>query len=293
MDNSMKIFKKMIYNFLTILIFLFIFKNTVYSEQNGQYPLWEFGLFNAAARLPHYRGSNEYKWYVLPLPYIIYRGDIIRANREGVRGIFYGSEYIETSISLYGNPPVSSDNKAREGMSDLDAIFEIGPAIKWYVFGRHPMDSFYLRFALRAANSIDFDHGVDISYQGLRSSLHLFYFNRSSFQKYGISYGLNTGIDFSNSRLHSYFYDVKQEEVRPGRPYFKSDSGYSGFSLAGALQKKLTHNLSLGFYLRWDNISSAVYKDSPLVNKENNYIIGTALIWKITESKKQVSFDDQ
>ncbi len=289
----MKTLKKIITKFLTILIFLIIFNGTVFSEQNGQYPLWEFGLFNAAARLPHYRGSDEYKWYVLPLPYIIYRGDIIRADRESIRGIFYDSDYFETNISMNGNPPVSSDNKAREGMSGLDAIFEVGPAIKWFVFGRHPMDSLYLRLALRAAYSLGFYNGMNISYQGLRSGLNLIYFNQSSFEKFGLSYGLNAGIDFSNSQLHSYFYDVPREDVRPGRPYYKSGSGYSGFSLAGTLQKKLTDNLSLGFYSRWDNISGAVYDDSPLVKRDNNFIFGTALIWKFAESKKMVSFDDQ
>lgn len=289
----MKTLKKIIYKLLTILIFLMIFNGVVFSEEDIQYPLWEFGLFNAAARLPHYRGSDEYKWYVVPLPYIIYRGDIIRADRESIRGIFYDSDYFETNISLYGNPPVSSDNKAREGMSGLDAIFEVGPAIKWYMLGRHPMDSLYLRLALRAAYSLGFDHGMNISYQGLRSGLNLIYFNQSSFEKYDLSYGLNAGIDFSNSQLNSYFYDVPREDVRPGRPHYKSDTGYSGFSLAGTLQKKLTDNLSLGFYSRWDNISGAVYDDSPLVKRDNNFIVGTALIWKIAESKKMVSFDDQ
>lgn len=289
----MKLLKKTIYKILTILIFLTIFNGVVFSEQTVQRPLWEFGLFNAAARIPHFRGSDEYEWYFLPLPYVIYRGDIIRANREGIRGIFYDSEHIETSISLYGNPPVSSDNKAREGMPGLDAIFEVGPAIKWYIWGRHPVDFLYLRLALRAAYSLNFDHGIDISYQGLRSGLNLIYFNQSSLEKYGLSYGLNTGIDFSNSKLHSYFYDVRQEHVRPNRPFYKSGSGYSGFSMAGALQKKLTDKLSLGFYSRWDNVSGAVYEDSPLVTSNNNFIFGTALIWKIAESKKQVSFDDQ
>ena len=289
----MKTLKKVTFNLLTILILIIIFNRVVFSEEKVQYPLWEFGLFNAAARLPHYRGSDEYKWYVLPLPYIIYRGDIIRANREGIRGIFYDSEHIETSISLFGNPPVSSDNDAREGMPGLDGIFEVGPAIKWYFMGRDPMDSLYLRLALRAAYSINFDHGMNISYQGLRSGLNLIYFNQSTFEKHELSYGLNAGIDFADSRFHSYFYDVDREYVRPERPYYKSSSGYSGFSLAGTLQKKLTHNLSLGFYSRWDNISGAVYDDSPLVKRDNNFIVGTALIWKIAESKKMVSFDDQ
>ncbi len=287
------IFKKILFLFFTTPVYLFILNGTVFSQETVQKPLWELGLFNAAARIPHYRGSDEYKWYVLPLPYIIYRGDFIRANRDGVRGIFYESEFIETSISLYGNPPVSSDNEAREGMSGLDAIFEVGPAIKWYMLGRHPMDSFYLRLAFRAAYSINFDHGFNTSYQGIRSGLNLIYSNQSHFEKYGLSYGLNAGVDFSNSRFHSYFYNVDHEDVRPARPRYKSGSGYSGFSLAGILQKRLTDTLSLGFYSRWDNISGAVYDDSPLVKRDNNLTIGAALIWKLAESKRMVTFDDQ
>ncbi len=51
-------------------------------------PLWEVGLFNFAADLPHYPGSNETRVYAFPTPFVTYRGKYLRASREGVRGIF-------------------------------------------------------------------------------------------------------------------------------------------------------------------------------------------------------------
>ena len=58
-------------------------------------PLWEIGLFQGAIYMPHYRGSDEYKLWVMPLPYAIYRGKFFQLDREGVRGIFYSSKYLE------------------------------------------------------------------------------------------------------------------------------------------------------------------------------------------------------
>jgi outer membrane protein len=42
-----------------------------------------------AAQLPHYRASDEYTTYAFPLPYFVYRGEKIKANRDGIRGIFW------------------------------------------------------------------------------------------------------------------------------------------------------------------------------------------------------------
>ena len=88
--------------------------------------LWEFGIFGATARIPHYRGSDEHKIYALPLPYFLYRGKIIQMERDGIRGVFFKHPNLEVDISLFGNPPVEGDNDARIGMpecADLDPIY--------------------------------------------------------------------------------------------------------------------------------------------------------------------------
>ena len=277
---------------LLLLAFLIILSDVCFgqSSEEGR-PLWEFGFAGVSARLPHYRGSDEYRWYILPLPYLIYRGEFIQSDREGVKGVFYQSKYLETNISLFGNPPVEGDNEARKGMSDLDALFEIGPAVKWFLLGRDPLDMFYLQVALRSAFSIGFDNGLDPAYQGMHGVANIIYRNESLFRSHGLIFSFKFGMDFQNRKLNSYFYDIPVEDARPDRPFYESDGGYAGLSLSASLRKELTKNLFLGFYSRWENISAAAFEDSSLVGTKNNYVVGTALIWKFAESKKRVKLN--
>src|SRR5919108_4076162 len=93
-------------------------------------PQWEIGAGAAAVTLPDYRGSDESRGYLLPVPYVIYRGERLRVDRQGVRGIFFESDRVELNLSLNATPPVDSeDNRAREGMPELDPTFEIGPRL--------------------------------------------------------------------------------------------------------------------------------------------------------------------
>jgi MipA family protein len=252
-------------------------------------PLWEVGLFNIAARLPLYRGSGSDRWYVFPLPYLIYRGDIIQANREGVKGIFYKKGHIETNVSLYGNPPVETDDDTRDDMPDLDAIAEIGPSARWHFLEQGMPDTFYAEAALRAAQSLGWDKGLDIEYQGLHGVLRLCYYNVTRFRDQGLSFGGTVGIDWADDRLNGYFYDVDPKYERPGREAFHAGAGYAGFSLSASGQKRLTDSLWLGVFSRWENVTGTVYEKSPLVEKENNLSLGCALIWQIAVSDRTAS----
>ncbi len=255
-------------------------------------PLWEIGGIGAGVYMPHYRGSDEYIWWALPMPYIIYRGEIIRATREGVRGIFFNSADFESSISVFGNPPVPDDNEARQGMPELDALFEIGPSLKWFVFGRHPVKKLYLTGALRAASSINFDSGVNFEYQGFNGEFNLIYHDRRFYKSCGFKYFLKAGLNMADHKLNSYFYDVPAMYVTPERSAFQSNGGYAGFSLAASIQQDITENIAIGFYSRWDNLNGAVYDSSPLVKEHNNLVAGFALVWKITHSKHTVESDE-
>jgi outer membrane scaffolding protein for murein synthesis (MipA/OmpV family) len=255
-------------------------------------PLWELGLSAATARLPHYRGSDEYTWWTLPIPYFVYRGEIFKATRDGLRGILFDSDYFEASVSLSGNPPVDNDNKARENMPDLDAIFEVGPSLKLFFWERHQVNKLYLKGSFRAASSVNFDDGLNLAYQGLNSGIDLVYRNRQFYERYGSQFRLTTGVNFANRERNSYFYDVDKEFVTEDRSFFSSDAGYASFSLSVAISQVITKDISIGFYSRWDNLDGAVYEDSPLVREKNNFIIGSVLIWTIGRSNTMVKSDD-
>lgn len=255
-------------------------------------PLWEVGLFNFVAELPHYPGSDESEVYAFPAPFVIYRGKYLRATREGVRGIFYQSPRFETSISLSGNPPVDEDNEARAGMPGLDAIGEIGPSIKWFFLGRDPVDQLYLQVSARAAAAIEFASGLQVRYEGVAGGVDAVYYNRSRFRDQGIKFQFALGLRAGDQVYNGYFYDVAPAYATETRPAYHSDAGYAGLSASFSIQYDLNPRIGFGFYTRWDNLSGAVFADSPLVRQENNVVVGAALILRPLRSATLVSSDD-
>lgn len=250
-------------------------------------PLYEYGIIGLAATIPHYRGSDEYEVYAFPLPYFVYRGEVVKADRDGVRGIFWKYKNFETDISLSGNPP-SKNEEAREGMPDLDAMGEVGPALNYYFYRHGERDSLFLQANLRGAFAIDLDSGLDISYEGLSSTLALIFNDSDLLQDYRARFHVSGGFQFADADLHGYFYGVAPRYATPARRAYEAEGGYSGFYLAGSVVKDLTDSLSVSGYARWMNIDGAVFEDSPLVETSNNFIVGALVIWKFGQSKTLV-----
>jgi outer membrane protein len=93
-------------------------------------PLWELGVGMSALSFPDYRGSDETSLYAMPFPYIVYHGDFLKADRHGIRGTLFDNDRIELNVSVAASLPVNSDeNRARQGMPDLQPTLEIGPSL--------------------------------------------------------------------------------------------------------------------------------------------------------------------
>ena len=92
--------------------------------------MWEAGLGIAAISLPDYRGADSSQTYVLPAPYLVYRGEFLKADRSGVRGTLFNTDRVELNLSLNATLPVSSrNNAARQGMANLRPTVELGPTL--------------------------------------------------------------------------------------------------------------------------------------------------------------------
>ena len=226
-------------------------------------PLWEVGLLSGAIRMPHYRGADEYRFWAMPLPYLMYRGKIWQLDREGVRGIFYRSEYLETNISGWGNPPMDEDNKAREGMHIPDAVVEVGPSLEWHFNGRKPGRTLYLRCAIRSVISVGFPDDADIQYQGLKSAVNFVYQKEAFWNRHRWHIGMNTGIEFGDRKYHRYFYEVSLADATPNRPAYDPDPGISAFILSFRLIREINTKISIAGYTRWENLSRAAYSKKP------------------------------
>ena len=263
-------------------------ENTRTEVREELLPLWELGVMGLGARLPHYPGSDEYRSYLFPLPYFVYRGKVVRANRDGLRTIFYRSGGFETSLSFFGNPPVPDSNEAREGMGGLDAVGEAGPALRYFFYEYGERDSLYLQANLRGAVSADFDQFIDLRWRGVRGELSVILRNNRWLARYNSRVSFNTGISFADSDLNNYFYEVGEKDSTAARPEYHSSGGYGGAHIATSLVTEITPSFWLGGYLRLNNLSGAVFADSPLVKQENNWVMGAMLIWVISRSETLV-----
>ena len=262
-------------------------------ESAGQdaVPLWEFGLFNTASRIPDYRGSDEYTTYLIPFPYFIYRGDILRINRSGVKAVFLQTERLQSDVSLSGNPPVRH-NEARGGMPDLDAIGELGPALRVLFAPRGSPRMLYLETSVRGAFSGDWEDGPTVGYEGLSGGIRLTYFSRLTPGESSWGHGLSLGADFADSSYNNYFYGVDDDYARPDRPAYRSPGGYAGAWLSAYVVRRFTRNLSFATFVRWDHLDGAAFEDSPLVRDRDNLIVACALTWTLAESTLSVTSDE-
>ena len=263
-------------------------ENSHGNEETNQKPLWEFGLFNGFISVPKYRGSEENDFFAAPIPYLIYRGQRFQSDEEGVRGIFSNTEKFEIDLSISGSPPIEESSNAREGLPELDAIIEIGPAIKWHLNGRNEKSKLYLRATLRSASSARLENGIDFFFEGYHGVFSVVYKKDSIESNPKLSLGFNAAIDFIDSSYSAYFYDVPDKSVTTDRERFNSSGGYGGFMVATNIVRKFNENLSIGVIFRWENLEGAIFENSPVVKQKNNISIGFALIWKLRESKQLI-----
>jgi outer membrane scaffolding protein for murein synthesis (MipA/OmpV family) len=247
-------------------------------------PEWELGAGATAFSLPDYRGSDESRVYGVPFPYVIYHGERLRVDRQGVRGMFFESDRVELDLSMNATPPVDEKNRAREGMPHLDPTFEIGPRLNFILLRDRPNErALTLRLPVRAVVATDLS---DARWAGFTAYPHLSADLRSG----GWNVGVQAGPLFGTGRYHEYFYSVEPHFATAERPAYDARSGYSG-ALALASITRRFDKMWIGAFARYDTLKGAAFESSPLVKRDHALMWGIALAWVFTESAHQVEVD--
>ena len=177
-------------------------------------PLWELGLGVAGLSLPHYRGAEKSTRWLLPVPYAVYRGEVLRANRDGVKAMLIDSERVDFDLSLAATAPSrSADEPARAGMPDLKGTLEFGPNLNvrlargpgWKLEARLPVRAAFTlqsspqSIGWAASPNINGDHRVG-----------------------DWNIGVQVGALWGSRRLHGYFYDVDPAYATSTRPAYRA-----------------------------------------------------------------------
>jgi MipA family protein len=253
-------------------------------------PLWELGLGIGAIDFPQYRGSDQSKAYALPAPYFVYRGDFLKADREGARGVFFRNESVDIELSLGASLPVSSkDNRAREGMPDLKPTLEVGPSFELTLWRSSRRDAkLDLRMPVRAAISVE-SHP---QFVGTQFFPHLNVDVRNEERFPGWNLGMLAGAVVTDARYNRYYYQVDPGFATPDRPaYSPPGGGYAGTEAIVALSKRFPRYW-VGGFLRYDTLNHARFIESPLVTSHHYVAGGFAIAWILGDSKERVDVPD-
>jgi outer membrane protein len=262
-----------------ILIFL-LPKTAACAEK----PLWEMGAGLALLQMPVYRGSDKNRLYVLPYPYFIYRGDVLKVDRERISGRL--TDRLVLDFSFFGQAPVkSSDNDARQGMPDLDATFEAGPSLNITLLDNRQEDyKLNITLPIRAGFSTDFS---SLRHEGWVFSPRLVFEKNYVIPKTGINLGISIGPIFADSAFNSYYYSVKPVYATESRPAYSASGGYSGSALTLGVSKTYKQ-LVFNIFVSTDFLHGAVIEDSPLVKTRYSVMSGFTVSWIFRKSERNV-----
>jgi len=250
-------------------------------------PLWELGLGVGSVTFMDYRGADTSHVYVLPIPYFVYRGKFLEADRNGVRGKLFNQDWAELNVSVNATTPVRA-NATRHGMPDLRPTIELGPSLDLHAWRSADQKiRFDVRIPARAAFTVEAHPraiGWIISPNATVDVI-------DPFGQAGWRLGLLAGPLFSDRRYDDYFYTVAPRYFAPGRPAYEATGGYAGTQILAALSKRYPAYW-LGAYVRHDFLSGATFEPSPLVKRNDYWSGGIGIAWMITQSSRMVEADE-
>ena len=274
--------------FIQILILWFVLSPVwAWCEEK---PLWEIGAGLFFLQMPDYRGSDENRRYLLPYPYFVYRGDILRVEKERISGRIFETDRVLLDISGNGSAPVSSsDNPDRQGMADLDPTFEIGPSLNVTLLeNRQDHYKLTLTLPVRATFSTDFS---SVRHEGWVFHPRLVFQKAEMIAGSGVSLGISAGPMFADRGYHRYFYAVDPPYATPTRHQYEAGGGYSGSTLTVGLNKNIKPFI-ISAFVSVDFLQGAAFEESPLVRNKYAVMTGFSVSWVFLKSSRMVEKKD-
>jgi outer membrane scaffolding protein for murein synthesis (MipA/OmpV family) len=244
-------------------------------------PLWEIGLGAGALDLPHYRGSDQRHTWLLPVPYVVYRGQIFKADRNGARAVLLQSQRVTFDLSASaGAPARSKDDTARAGMADLPPTLELGPNLNLTLAaGRH------WKLDLRAPVRGAFTVRAHPQFVGWTSTPNL---NLDLVDLHGWNLGLQAAAVLADHRYDEHYYGVPAADATADRPAYEAPGGFGGGQFIAAVSRRFD-KLWVGGFLKYDTLGGARFAPSPLVRERQQWSGGVAFAWVFAASSRTVA----
>ena len=250
--------------FIIVLCFLFVLQAN--ANDDTSVTKWEFGLGVGALSHPHYRGSDQSKEYIAPVPYVRFQGERLKVDREGGRYFFLDAGNIKIDLSAAFSFPVDSDdNSARQGMPNLKPLLEAGPRFQLYL--HESKDSrLRLRFGAPLRLAVNLSNANNEGWF-FAPYLQLRYYST-------METAVSIGPMWASEKYHDYFYQVEPQYALASRPAYDAKGGYSGFRFTVTNSHRINKHFWWGGFIRYDSLSGATFENSALVKQDYSLIAG-------------------
>lgn len=244
-------------------------------------PKWELGLVGGGGRLVDYPGADQSHMRGIVAPLFIYRGPVLRVDRDGIRGRLARTSDWELDLSASAAFNAQS-NDAREGMPGLDYLFGIGPQLIYKGLRQWP-GSPTLHLNARAVMSTDFRH---FDRRGFVFDPELRW---STERVAGWPAQLSFGVQpaWASRELNRYFYEVAPSQAQAGRPAWAARAGYMGTEFKLTLSRRHSESVSWFVALRGLSLHGAANEGSPLLRDKTNLSVGAGLLWTPWRSQER------
>jgi outer membrane protein len=252
-------------------------------------PLWEFGVFAAAFNVPEYPAADKNSSNLIAVPYIVYRGDVIRiGDGSAARAVALEKDWIEIDLSLDAAFNAdSSDNPVREGMPDIDYMFEVGPQIKFRLLKLSFEDAGNAKLSLDIKTRSVFS--TDLSNFAHRGYVFHPEISYDHFDLFGEDsrLSINVAPNWGSEKLHDYFYQVSGEFTTDERPEYNAKGGYLGTEISIGLSTMVSNKIRVFAFTQINLHHGAANRVSPLFRDKDTYSVGLGVSWRVFESKEK------
>jgi len=253
-----------------MFIIIFFICNSAYAEV-----LWKLGAGIGNITANSYPGSSETETATSPIPYLKVKTEWFDIDREGLHTNWFKDTSFRVDFTFDLGLPVDSENNSlRANMDDLDPVGLIGPML---IYQLKDSETIKWQLQLPLAYAYAFDdldaHSIGWS---INPRVYFNYLIKNS--GYPIDLSVSLGPVYSSAQFHQYYYSVDADDVMVGRDEYQTEEGNAGYRFNFSVTQRVD-SYWLGLYLRYQNISGAVFVDSPLVNENDYWFVAVGASW--------------
>jgi outer membrane scaffolding protein for murein synthesis (MipA/OmpV family) len=247
-------------------------------------PLWELGGVALGVSQSAYPGADQQVNRALALPYFVYRGDVLRADRDtaGIRAM--KTETFELDVGFAGAFGAGNETiDARQGMRKLGTMVELGPRLKWDLGAGPAGGRLSAEFPARAV----LDLSDKAAHRGWSLEPKLTYSNRTAS---GWRYSASVSAIVADTRLAQTFYEVRSSEATAARPAYRAEGGLVSWRFGTAFSRSLARDWNLFGFARLETVAGAANESSPLVRRSSGASVGVGVAYTWMRSDR-AAFD--